>query len=296
MNCTYTIFLLLAFLQPLLTSAQEKIARGPEEGTLLIMGGHARDSIFFPVFSNLLGGRDAPIVVIPTAKREEAVHHFNFLERQKQRFKDAGFSNVDILHTRCKKEADSEEFVELLRQAKGVWIMGGLPWRLADVYLNTLTHKELNALLERGGVIAGTSAGASIQASFLVRGDTVTNTVIQGTYKEGFGFLENTAIDQHVLARNRQFDMFTILEEHPDLLGLGLDENTGIIVKNDTLEVVGESYVAVYDGQRWSAEKDTVFQLSKAEKEFYFLQNKDKYYLPGNKIIKGNRLRYIFSP
>ncbi|MFP3860763.1 MAG: cyanophycinase [Bacteroidales bacterium] len=292
----YTIFLLLIFLQPLSTSAQEKIARGPEKGTLLLMGGHAKDSIFFPVFSQLIGGKDVPIVIIPTAKREEAIHHFNFLERQKQRFEDAGFNDVTILHTRSRKKADSEAFVEPLRRAEGVWIMGGLPWRLADAYLNTLTHKELNVLLERGGVIAGTSAGASIQASFLVRGDTVTNTVIEGPYKEGFGFLKNTAIDQHLLDRNRQFDMFRILEKRPGLFGLGLDENTGIIVKNDTLEVIGESYVAVYDGQRWSAEKDTVFQLAEDEKEFYFLQKKDRYFLPEKKIIKGNRLRYIFSP
>ncbi|MFP4047528.1 MAG: hypothetical protein ACLFT4_07185, partial [Bacteroidales bacterium] len=60
--------------------------------------------------------------------------------------------------------------------------------------------------------------------------------------------------------------------------------------------VIGESYVAVYDGQRWSAEKDSVFQLAEDEKEFYFLQKKDRYFLPEKKIIKGNRLRYIFSP
>ena len=269
--------------------SQQKITTGPDGGTLLLMGGNARDNLFFPIFKDLVGGYDQPIVVIPTAKRREAVNYMDFPGRQIERFEKAGFTDVTILHTRDKQEANSEEFVEPLRKAKGVWLMGGRQWRLVNAYMNTLTHLELLALLHRGGVIAGTSAGATIQGSYLVRGDTTTNTIMMGSHEEGFGFIKNVAIDQHLLARNRHFDMFEVLEEHPNLLGLGLDENTGIIVRNDTLEVVGESYVAVYDDTRWSAEKDTVIQLEENEKQFYFLDKGDKYDLEKRKVLPGRK-------
>jgi cyanophycinase len=266
-----------------------EVTTGPPNGTLLLMGGNASDSLFFPVFQELIGGYDQPIVVVPTARRREAINYFDFPGRQKRRFEEAGFKDVTILHTRSRKEANSEEFVEPLREAKGVWLMGGRQWRLVNAYLNTLTHLEMISLLQRGGVVAGTSAGATIQGSYLVRGDTTTNTIMMGSHEEGFGFIKNVAIDQHLLARNRHFDMFEVLEEHPDLLGLGLDENTGILVKGNSFDVIGESYVAVYDGTRWSAEKDTVIQLDEGQQQFYFLDEGDQYNMKKNKVLPGRK-------
>ena len=86
---------------------------------------------------------------------------------------------------------------------------------------------------------------------------------MMGDHEEGLNFLTNVAIDQHLMARNRHFDLFEILDNRPELLGIGLDENTGIIVKGNTFTVMGESYVAMYDGTRWSAELDTIYQLPK---------------------------------
>jgi len=266
--------------------SQHPITTGPEKGTLLLIGGHASDELFLRKFAQLLDGTDKPIVLIPTARRKAAVQYEGFLERQVERFREFGFTDISILHTRDSSEANKEAFVKPLEKARGVWIMGGRQWRLTDAYLNTLTHREMKALLNRGGVIAGTSAGASVQASYLVRGDTQTNTVMMGDHEKGFGFIENIAVDQHLLARNRHFDMFEILEKKPHLLGVGLDENTGIIVRRDTFEVVGESYVAIYDGTRWSAEKDTIFELPKEKEEFYFLDKGDKYDMRRRKVIK----------
>ncbi|MCK7540506.1 MAG: hypothetical protein MZV63_61245 [Marinilabiliales bacterium] len=90
--------------------------------------------------------------------------------------------------------------------------------------------------------------------SFLARGDTQNNQEMMGDHQEGFGYISNIAIDQHVLARNRQFDMYGILREHPELLGIGIDENTAVVVQRDTMEVIGASYVLVYDGSFWSRE------------------------------------------
>ena len=148
-----------------------------------------------------------------------------------------------------------------------------------------ILNEAFKDLLDRGGVIAGSSAGASIQGSYLARGDTKRNTIMMGDYEIGLGFLSNVAIDQHLMARNRQFDMFEILENRPELLGIGLDENTGIIVNYDKFEVFGESYVAMYDGTRWSAERDTIYQLPKDSKEFYLLKSGDRYNLKKKAVI-----------
>src|SRR5262249_19750962 len=152
----------------------------------------------------------------------------------------AGAKNLTLLHTVDRKLADSVEFVAPLRQAHGVWFEGGRQWRLVDSYLNTRTERELFALLDRGGVIGGSSAGATISGSDPVRGGGEGNTVMMAKgYEQGLGFLRGVAIDQHLLARHRENDMLPVIAAHPDLLGIGLDEGTAIVVHGDTARVVG---------------------------------------------------------
>ncbi len=258
--------------------------QGPEKGTLLIIGGAASD-MFYEKFMALVGGPDAPIVVIPTAVTSELLTTED-LEGFKRSFTNKGFRNVTVLHTRDRDEANKPDFYKPLDKAAGVWFSGGRQWRHADSYLGTNTHKAFFRLLDRGGVIAGSSAGATIQGSYLARGDTKVNTIMMGDHEEGLGFMSNVAIDQHLLARNRQFDLFEILDNRPELLGIGLDENTGIIVKGDKFSVIGESYVAVYDGTRWSAERDSIYQLSKGSREFYFLKEGNLYDLKKREVIR----------
>mgnify|MGYP000040865118 FL=1 len=109
---------------------------------------------------------------------------------------------------------------------------------------------------------------------------------MMGDHEEGLNFLTNVAIDQHLLARNRQFDMFDILDNRPELLGIGLDEDTGIIVKNNTFEVIGSSYVAIYDGTRWLKDKNEIIKLPKGSRDFYFLRKGDTYNLNKRRIIR----------
>lgn len=259
---------------------------GSDKGALLIIGGGRLDAIFFETFLKLSGGPGSEIVVIPTAMGDGQINRDPEFKRAKSLFQEYGFGKITILHTRDPKEADTEAFVQPLTTAGGVWFVGGRQWRLADSYLNNRTHRELINLLERGGIIAGTSAGATIQGSYLARGDTKTNTIMMGDHEEGLGFLPNTAIDQHLLARNRQFDLFEILDKHPDLLGIGLDENTGILVQGKQFEVLGASHVAIYDGSRWSRERDTVYQLAPDSREFYFLHQGDAYNWKQRKVIQ----------
>ncbi len=265
------------------SSVKSAETRGPQQGTLLIIGGAASD-VFYEKFMELTGGPDAPIVVIPTAMTSDELPPED-LERFRNRFIQKGFKHVTVLHTRDRKEANSSAFIEPLKSAAGVWFSGGRQWRHADSYLDTRTHEAFFELLDRGGVIAGSSAGATIQGSYLARGDTKMNTIMMGDHEVGLGFLSNVAIDQHLFARNRQFDLFEILHNKPELLGIGLDENTGIIVKGDLFTVFGQSYVAMYDGTRWSAERDTIYQLPDRSLQFYLLNAGDKYDLKNRRVI-----------
>ena len=268
---------------PSLSISNDVETQGPANGTLLVIGGAASD-IFYTKFMELVGGAEAPIVVIPTAVSSDSLTAKD-LERFKNSFLEKGFTRVTVLHTRDRDVANSKAFVKPLKDAAGVWFSGGRQWRHADSYLDTRTHREFFKLLERGGVIAGSSAGATIQGSYLARGDTRKNTIMMGDHEEGLGFITNVAIDQHLFARNRQFDMFEILENRPELLGIGLDEDTGIIVEGDQFTVFGNSYVAIYDGTRWSAERDTIYQLPPGSRDFYLLSEGNSYDLLKRQII-----------
>jgi cyanophycinase len=218
---------------------------GPASGTLLLAGGGDLGSEILTRFLELAGGPDAAIVVIPSAAADEA---FPSDWVGLAPLRAAGATRLTILHTRDRRVADSEAFVATLREAAAVWIPGGRQGRLVDAYLGTRTQQELAGVLERGGVVGGSSAGASIMASYLVRGGVETNAVVMAPgYEQGFGFLRGAAVDQHVLTRNRITDLTLVVEAHPELLGIGLDEGTALVVRGDVAEVIGRSLVTVYD-------------------------------------------------
>ncbi len=217
---------------------------GPAKGALVIVGGGRLDDAILERFFDLAGGRDAPVVVIPTAGGDG---DYGTYWAGLSRFKALGATHLTVLHTTDRAVANADAFVQPIRDARGVWFAGGRQWRLADAYLHTKVQDELNALLGRGGVIGGTSAGATIQGSYLVRGDTRSNTIMMGDHVEGMGFLKHAAIDQHVLRRNRQFDLIPVIEAHPELLGIGIDESTAIVVEGDRFQVMGAGYVLIFD-------------------------------------------------
>lgn len=249
---------------------------GPARGALLMAGGGIRDSAILERFIDLAGGPAAPLVVIPTAAGAE---HYDPYHSAVRRFQSMGVQHVTLLHTDDREAADSAEFVQPLTAARGVWFSGGRQWRLADAYLDTEVHRQLVALLARGGVIGGSSAGATIQGSYLARGDTRTNTVMMGDHVEGLAFVRDVAIDQHLLKRNRQFDLIEIVEAHPHLLGIGIDEDTAIVVEGDRFEVIGQSYVAIYDHQR----------MIDSGGRFYFLAPGDRFDLKTREPFRMTR-------
>jgi len=249
------------------TTALAAYEHGPDRGTLVIVGGNMQDPAIVKRFIDLAGGPDQPIVIIPTAGEDDERDPFDQNWSGLKQWRENGARHLTVLHTRDRTLADTESFAATVRDARGVFFTGGRQWRLADSYLDTLTHRELAALLGRGGVIGGSSAGASILASFMVRGDTKGNEKMIGDHTVGLGFLKNAAVDQHLLRRNRQFDMLEVIDAHPRLLGIGLDEDTAIVVQGDQFDVIGTSYAVIYSDR----------PVAGASGRFFFMSSGDRF-------------------
>ncbi len=218
---------------------------GPENGSLLLIGGGGIGEEIFNEFVSLLGGFDSRLVIVPTAQDPGDID-ISYIQEQ---WENLGFDSISVLHTTHRTVANSNEFISVLKNAKGIWFTGGRQWRLVDAYMNTKAFDEFHKLLERGGVIAGSSAGASIQASFLVRGAEAGNNLViapELEHREGFGFLKKCGVDQHIDTRDRWTDLYEVINYDPTLLGIGLCESTAIVVKGDTLEVFGSKNVTFH--------------------------------------------------
>lgn len=235
---------------------------GPTKGSLVLTGGDFVKSAM-ERFVTLAGGADANFVYIPTAASSIKLPSgfiydppasdtpaANTREFEAELARLFNVRRVTVLHTRSRKTADLESFVAPLRKATGVWLSSGNPGRVADVYLDTLTARELEGVLSRGGVIGGNSAGAIVQGSFIVRGRPDKPLLMAEGHERGFGLLRNVAINAHLTEAKRESELVNVLDKHPELLGIGLDEKAAIVVRGDRFEVIGEGRVAIYDDKK----------------------------------------------
>ncbi len=195
-------------------------------------------------FLDLAGGPEAPIVFLPTAQPDPIPARYGEIAQ----FEKAGARNVHVLPKRKLKDVEDPKNLEILREAKGIWFGGGRQWRFMDAYEGTKAEPLFRAVLRRGGVIGGSSAGASIQAEYLVRGSPLNNTdmMCEG-YERGLGFLPGAAVDQHFTKRNRFADMTALANTYPQMLGIGIDEATALVVQGHVGAVLGNGKVYFYD-------------------------------------------------
>ena len=286
MNPIRVNFVLAAALSAGILLAQEP-EYGPVKGTLVIQGGGSDAGTgIFETFVNHAGGPGAKIVVVPTAggnrNADGSVKEYK-ADQVLEPWKRRGLTNVWMLHTHDPKIADTEEFASVLRDAAGVWFEGGRQWNIVDSYANTLTLREFHRVLERGGVIGGSSAGATIQGDYLVRGAIAGPEIMmtpEPEHEHGFAFLRKVAIDQHINTRNRWDDLIPVIRKYPNLLGIGLSEGTAIVVTGDRFQVIGKWKVAIHDNTR-------VYQPW--EKPYYILSAGDVYNMKTRMIEKyGN--------
>jgi cyanophycinase len=214
-------------------------------GSLVIVGGGGMPADVTKRFIALAGGPDALIVVLPTANPDPVpLTEGGFFQR-------AGAKNVKVLPARELKDVEDPKNLAVLKEAKGVWFGGGRQWRFVDAYENTRAHDAFRDVLKRGGVIGGSSAGATIQGDYLVRGSPLGNTemMCEG-YERGLGFLPGVGIDQHFAQRKRFADMTSFVKRYPQFLGIGLDEATVIVVKGHVAEVMGRGEAHFYDRRK----------------------------------------------
>jgi cyanophycinase len=267
-----------------LASADDPTEYGPAKGTLVIVGGGNLDGTGIPEkFIQLAGGPGANLVVVPTAGGNRNPDGTIRVYREADVISPwlkRGMKNVHMLHTHDPKVADTDAFVKDLREANAVWFDGGRQWNIVDSYMNTLTLREFHKVLERGGVIGGSSAGATIQGDYLVRGAVAGAQIMmtpEPEHEQGFKFLRRSAIDQHINTRNRWDDLIPVIQKLPTLLGIGLSEGTAIIVTGDRFEVMGKWKVAIHDNTR-------LYQPW--EKPYYVLSAGDVYNMRARKLEK----------
>jgi cyanophycinase len=268
-------------------ASQDQPEYGPAKGALVIAGGGGMEGTgIIEKFIQLAGGPEKKFIIVPTAggnKSDDGTVRVYAEPQIVGSWLKRGLKNVKMLHTHDPKVADTDAFVKDLEDADAVWFNGGRQWNIVDSYASTRTLAELHKVLERGGVIGGSSAGATIQGHYLVRGDTSGPNVMmtqEPNHQEGFKFLRRSAIDQHINARNRWDDLIPVIQKHPALLGIGLSEGTAIVVTGDTFEVLGRWKVAVHDNTR---------MYQPWEKPYHVLSQGDVYNMKTRKIEKlGN--------
>ena len=290
--------LLILSLAPLtLALAQGVPEYGPAQGTLVIVGGGNHDGTSISeTFINKAGGLSAKIIIVPTAGGNRNADGTIQVFKEEQilaSWKKLGCTNVHMLHTHDRKVADTEEFAKPLRDASAVWFNGGRQWNIVDSYANTLTYREFHKVLERGGVIGGSSAGATIQGDYLVRGAIAGPNIMiapEPDHQKAFAFLRKTAIDQHLNTRNRWDDLIPVMKKMPDFLGIGLSEATAIIVTGDRFEVMGKWKVTIHDATRlhepW-------------EKSYFVLSAGDVYNMKTRRVEKlgiGDQKPVVMKP
>jgi cyanophycinase len=214
----------------------ERPAPLPPPGALVICGGGRMPEAVLDRFLELAGGPQARIVIVPTADSDVGIDRF--AAASLDRWRARGPAAVRMLHTRSRAKANDPAFLQPLVDATAVWFGGGDQSRLAETYVDTAVEQHLKALLERGGVVGGTSAGAAIMTRVMITGGRTTAT--QG---RGFDLLPASVVDQHFLKRNRLGRMLRLLAQHPGLAGFGIDEGTALVLRGDRLSVIGDSYV-----------------------------------------------------
>ncbi|MHB1424441.1 MAG: cyanophycinase [Gemmataceae bacterium] len=206
-------------------------------GALVIVGGGNLPDAIRDRFLELAGGKNGKLVVIPTASEQAERKRISVSCAY---WKTQGLASVELLHTLDQKKANDPSFVKPLTEATAAWLGGGDQTRLSKAYRGTAVERELRRLVARGGVVGGTSAGASVMSSVMITGGNPEARV-----GDGFGLLPDVVIDQHFRNRKRQQRLLSVLVKYPRCLGLGIDEETAVVVSGHTFKVLGKANVSV---------------------------------------------------
>ena len=233
-------------------------------GTLIPIGGnedkgsHENDGIDFineGILSHIVrqcGGNNAKILVVPTASSIPDEVGENYLEA----FKMLGCKNVSILDIRDSIQCENATILNEVSKCDGVLFSGGNQSRIVDIIGQTALHKLLaHRYINDKFVIAGTSAGAMSMVSEMIMGGSSEDCLLKGAVKmrEGMNYISDLIIDTHFIKRGRFGRLAEAVAKYPDLIGIGLAEDTGMIIKNgNDCKVIGSGMVIVFDASNLS--------------------------------------------
>lgn len=260
------------------------------KGHLVIIGGGGRPEVIMKRIIALAGGEKARMLIVPMASGEM----LETAKAQREQLLKLGVSNVDFVI--CDSlSADADSNLAKINAATGVFFSGGDQNRLTAALRGTKFLEAIWNVYRKGGVLSGTSAGAAVQSQIMLTGDEAISKDTAHPYgrvqkgnivtAEGFGFVRSAIIDQHFVRRKRQNRLVTLVLEHPELVGVGIDEATCIIVKpNNTFEVLGEATVQIFDARKAkNIRTDKSGNLAADDVRFSILPSGATYTLPTTK-------------
>ncbi len=174
-------------------------------------------------------------------------------------FTNQGLSNVIGMNFN-KGDIPLQSQLDSIENASLIYISGGDQNKFMDIAGGTDIEKAINACYKNGGMIAGTSAGAAVMSEKMITGDELKYPDYNATFRNietqniklarGLGFLKTSIVDQHFIKRSRHNRLISAILDHPELMGIGIDESTAIYVKNNTAEIIGDNQVIVFDSPK----------------------------------------------
>lgn len=235
------------------------------------------------------GGVDANIVVIPTASRIPVEVGKNYLDA----FHKLGCKNVTVLDIRSKSDSEKETSINLIKEANCIMFSGGDQSKITNKIGGTTIHEILvdRYKNEQGFVIAGTSAGAMAMANEMIAGGSATDAFVKGavTMYKGLNLIPELIIDTHFIKRGRFGRQSEAVAKHPNLIGFGLAEDTGMIIKNGKFcTVIGSGMVIVFDGSKLTHNNEKILDegtpMTMANLTVHVLSNGDCYDIENRKV------------
>jgi cyanophycinase len=220
-------------------------------GPCLAIGGaedKLNDRHILSTFVQLAGGHDARIAVIPTASSLETAG-----SRYTRIFTDMGAASAESVAIMSREDANGGASLDALRDATGIFLTGGNQMRLSAMMGGSDAELLIRERHQRGAIVAGTSAGASILSAHMVAmgASGPSPRLRMAQMVAGFGLVPDMILDQHFRQRDRIGRLLALVAANPSLLGVGIDEDTGVLIDEaGTLEVIGRQSITIVDGRR----------------------------------------------
>ncbi len=220
-------------------------------GSLLIIGGHEDkigECLILRRFIDMAGGRNSRIVVVATATDQPRIVGNEYRDL----FSSLGAATVTIMAVNDRETANQREQAEAIKQATGIFFTGGDQLRITSILGGSAVDAAIRAAFSQGAVIAGTSAGAAVMSETMIVAGNSNDTPKKSSLimAQGMGYLSEGVVDQHFAQRGRINRLLEAVAQNPHVLGIGIDEDTALIVTPDRIcEVIGSQTVTIIDGK-----------------------------------------------